>query len=307
MSLKHGSLPSATYQPVHSRGHTLPPRLMQFPMAQRRVILMQGDTVVTLLSVFIALWLWAIKAQEPFTFQFIWARVFWFFGLPLLWFVLAHANDYYNLRVTSHFASSLARLAWITLQLLLAYGIIFLLAPVGSLPRRFIFYYALVSLGLITAWRASRLCLARWSRFRRRALIVGAGSASEVIWKAIKQEVQRDYEIVGYVTSAQEHPDLATQADLLGVGKELTNIVRQYGISELIVSYVNDVPDDIFQSLMVCYGQGIAIVPMPMLYEQITGSIPIELVGQHLWALVLPHQEHSLTYNLFQALKKNRR
>ena len=80
----------------------------------------------------------------------------------------------------------------------------------------------------MTIWRASRLCLARWSCFRRRALIVGAGSASEVIWKAIKQEVQRDYEIAGYVTSAQEHPDLANQTDLLGVGKELIDTPLGY-------------------------------------------------------------------------------
>jgi exopolysaccharide biosynthesis polyprenyl glycosylphosphotransferase len=146
--------------------------------------------------------------------------------------------------------------------------------------------------------------MTRWSRFRRRALIVGSGSATEAIWKAIKQEVQRDYEIVGYVTSAQERASLAARPDLLGSGRELTTLVQHYSISEVIVSYLNDVPDDIFQGLMACYGQGITIVPMPMLYEQITGSIPIELVGQHLWALVLPHQEHSLTFNLYQALKR---
>jgi lipopolysaccharide/colanic/teichoic acid biosynthesis glycosyltransferase len=43
---------------------------------------------------------------------------------------------------------------------------------------------------------------------------------------------------------------------------------------------------------------------MPTLYEQITGRIPIELVGQHLWALVLPHQEHALPFNLYQTLKR---
>jgi exopolysaccharide biosynthesis polyprenyl glycosylphosphotransferase len=303
MSLKHGGFPPTIYQPMPSPANVRSLRLTQFPLAQRRTLLMQGDMIATVLSVMMALWLWSAQAQEPFDFQFLWQHVFWFFVLPPLWFVLAHANDYYNLRITSQFSSSMARLAWVTLQLVLVYGIIFLFAPLGILPRRFIIYYALGSLALITVWRASRLFLARWSRFRRRVLIVGSGDASAVIWQAIKQEVQRDYEIVGYVTSAQERFALSTRSDSLGSGRELTAIVHQYGISELIVSYVNDMPNDIFQGLMDCYGQGIAIVPMPVLYEQITGRIPIELVGQHLWALVLPHQDHSLSFNLYQAAK----
>lgn len=289
---------------ARTRGQGIPTRLTQFPMARRRTLLMQGDVILTLLAVFIALWLWALKAQEPFTFQFIWPRAFWFFVLPLLWLALAHANDYYNLRITARFLSSLARLTWITLQLVLVYGLIFLAAPSGLLPRRFIAYYAVLSLMLIALWRAGRLFLTNWSGFRRRALIVGTGWASEVIWTAIKQEAQHDYEVVGWVTSASDPASPFERPDLLGTGTELPRIVQQYGIAELIVSYVNEIPDDIFQGLMACYGQGIAIVPMPTLYEQITGRIPVELVDQHLWTLVLPQTEHSLSFNLYQVLKR---
>lgn len=301
---KQSSAPPETSLKRRSGGQALPARLSQFPMAKRRRILMQGDMVVTLLSVVIALWLWALKAQEPFTLTFIWPHAFWFVVLPLLWFLLAHANDYYNLRITAHFSSSVTRLAWVSMQLVLVYGVIFLLAPRDLLPRRFILYYAALSLVLIALWRAGRLFLTKWSSFRRRTLIVGTGWASTVIWEAIKQEAQQDYEIVGCVTSAHDLSSLTACADLLGTGKELTRIVQSYGISELIVSYVNEVPDDIFQGLMVCYGQGIAIVPMLTLYEQITGRIPIELVGQHLWASVLPHEERSLSFNVYLALKR---
>ncbi len=305
---KHGGPPLETRETgpqVRNGGQTLPTRLIQLSMAKRRIMLMQGDLFVTLFAVLIALWLWAFQAGEPFTLEFIWPRAFWFVALPLLWLTLAHANDYYNLRITAHLSSSVTRLAWITLQLVLAYGIIYMLAPRNLLPRVFILYYAVLSLALIVAWRAGRLFLTNWSGFRRRALIVGTGSASQVIWEAIKQEVQHDYEVVGYIASAHEiTAPAAEQTDLLGTGKDLTKIVQQYGVSELIVSYVNKVPDDIFQGLMACYGQGIAIVPMPMLYEQITGRIPIELVDQHLWALVLPHAEHSLSFHVYQALKR---
>jgi exopolysaccharide biosynthesis polyprenyl glycosylphosphotransferase len=304
MVSKQGGSPLETSTQVRNGGQNLPARLIQLSMAKRRIMLMQGDLVVTLLAVLIALWFWALAADTPFTLEFIWPRAFWFVVLPLLWLMLAHANDYYNLRITAHFASSVTRLAWITLQLVLAYGIIYMLAPRNMLPRVFILYYAILSLALIVAWRAGRLFLTNWSGFRRRALIVGTGSASQVIWEAIKQEVQHDYEVVGYIASIHDSTSPVEWADLLGTGKELTNVVQHYGISELIVSYVNDVPDDIFQGLMACYGQGTAIVPMPMLYEQITGRIPIELVDQNLWALVLPHEEHSLSFHLYRVIKR---
>ncbi len=304
MVSKQSGPPLETGLQVRNGGPNLPTRFIQLSMAKRRLMLMQGDLVVTLLAVFIALWLWALAADEPFTLEFIWPRAFWFIVLPLLWLALAHANDYYNLRITAHFASSVTRLAWVTLQLLLAYGIIYMFAPRNLLPRVFILYYAILSLALIVAWRTGRLFLTNWSGFRRRALIVGTGSASQVIWEAIKQEVQHDYEIVGYIASIHDAASPVDWADLLGTGKELTSVVHQYGISELIVSYVNQVPDDIFQGLMDCYGRGVAIVPMPMLYEQITGRIPIELVDQNLWALVLPHEEHSLSFHLYRAIKR---
>src|SRR5262249_29406081 len=173
--------PSQDLQAEHQGKPALPIRLQSFPMVKRRIMLMQGDIILTLLAVFIALWLWAIKAEEPLTLQFIWAHVVWFFVLPLFWLALTYANDYYNLRTTSHFSRSFTRLAWVTAQLLLIYGIIFLLAPPGLLPRRFIFYYAVISLGLITFWRALRLFMNNWSSFRRRTLLVGAGESSEAI------------------------------------------------------------------------------------------------------------------------------
>src|SRR5690349_7139482 len=115
MLSKQRDIPLETRSQGQGGGQTTPTRFIQFSIAKRRILLMQGDIVVTLLAVLGALWLWAFKAQEPFTLAFIWARVYWFFILPLLWLALAQANDYYNLRITSRFSSSVIRLAWVSL------------------------------------------------------------------------------------------------------------------------------------------------------------------------------------------------
>lgn len=279
-------------------------RLPPFSVSKRRTVLIQGDVIITLISVLIALGLWANKAKDPFTVQFVLEHSIWFIILPLLWFILALANDYYNLRVTAHLISSLTRLAWITLELLLIYLAIFFLSPRGSLPRRFILYYALISLALIGLWRAFRLLTTGWAGFRRRALIIGTGQPAQIILHAIKEEAARDYEVIGCVISAHEPTPAMGQPKVLGVGLELPQLVQRYSISELIVAYVNELPGDVFEGLMQCYGQGTYIVPMAALYEAITGRIPIELVGGHLWPLVLPLGGPSFLFNIYLALKR---
>lgn len=301
---KRVSSPVATQPQIPQESVRRPSGIPTFPVSRRRRLLVQGDIAITLISVLIALGLWARKAQEPFTLDFILDHSIWFVVLPLLWFILARVSDYYSLRVTAHLISSLTRLAWITLELLVLYLATFFLSPRGSLPRRFILYYAVISLTLIGLWRAFRLLQAGWSGFRQRALIVGSGQPAQLILHAIKEEASRDYEVIGCVISEQDQALSAGQPEVLGTGADLARVVQSYGISELIVAYVNEVPGDVFQGLMECYEQGTEIMPMPALYEEITGRIPIEFVGEHLWALVPPRGEHSFFFNIYFAIKR---
>lgn len=287
------------------RGQSL--RMPQVPISERRLLLMSGDIGFSLLSILISLRLWADKAREPFTLQFVLPHAYWFVILPVLWLVLANANDYYNLRVAARLQSSLTRLALITAQLLLVYLGVFFLSPRGSLPRRFIVYYAITSLVLTGLWRGCRLFLIGWTGFRRRAVIVGGGRAADMIRTAMEEEALGDYDVVGYVSSVHDLAELNLADNplpVLGTGEELPTLVHKLGVSELVMAYINEVPDDIFQGVMGCYEQGIPISPMPVLYEQITGRVPIEHVGEHLWALVLPTEGHTLGFHLYLFLKR---
>lgn len=265
---------------------------------------MFGDIVASVSSIVVALYLWAQRAHHRFDPDFVRPQWHWFVILPTVWLALANANDYYNLNVAAKLRSSLKRLTLITAELLLIYLGIFFLSPRGSLPRRFIVYYAVISLVLTGVWRACRLFLIGWTGFRRRAMIVGAGHSAELIQRAIVEEANGDYEVVGIVSSEHDFHALAGDAHWLGTGSQLPALVEKLGVNELIVAYVNEVPDDIFQGVMTCYERGVAIMPMTVLYEQITGRIPIEHVGSHLWSLVLPVEGHTLPVALYQGLKR---
>lgn len=293
--------------PVRGRRSSSRPPRIQLPVSERRLLLIGGDLVATLVAVALALALWARNAHVVYDSSFITEQVQWFVILPVLWFVLAESNDYYNLRVSARLRSSFLRLVVIISELLIIYLATFFLSPRGSLPRRFILYYAVISLVLTGLWRGCRLFLIGWTGFRRRVLIVGAGQAGEVICHTLKAEAYADYEVLGYVTSAFDQetdasPDRAVP--VLGTGAALPSLVIRYGITELVMAYVNAVPEDIFAGVMACYEQSVEITPMTALYEQITGRVPVEHVGEHLWPLVLPVERKTFVLSLYHAVKR---
>lgn len=278
---------------------------LQWRISERRVALMLGDTVVSLGSVLLSLRIWAWVAGRGFTQSFLVVHWYWFVLLPVAWYFLASANDYYNLRITARVASSLRRLVRITMQMFVLYLAIFFISPRNALPRLFIVYYAVIALILLGLWRGCRLFLIGWTGFRRRALIVGSGRAADLIRAAVAQDAHGDYEIVGSVTSDEEtEPGAMPGVPLLGTGGHLAELTAKLGVSELILAYVNEMPGDIFQGVMACYERNVAIVPMPLLYEQITRRVPVEHVGDRFWTLVLPLDGATLTANLYQLVKR---
>ena len=98
--------------------------------------------------------------------------------------------------------------------------------------------------------------------------------------------------------------EMAQPRSLLGTGRDLPQLVKRLNISELIIAYDSTLPADVFQGILGCYEQGVTIVPMPILYEQITGRVPIEHVGQAHWAVVLPLEGNSISLRIYLFLKR---
>jgi hypothetical protein len=279
-------------------------RGVQLQISERRLLLMAGDALTIVLSVFASLRIWALVANYRFDVDFVLPQLYWFFVLVFVWFILASANDFYNLRITARVSTSIARLTQITLQLLVIYLVIFFLSPRDALPRLFILYHAVISFVLMLLWRVWRPFLIGWARFRRRrALIIGTGWAAETILQTVTAEASEDYEIVGLIGDEREIGQVIGGKPVLGNGKNLAAIAQRYGIAELIMAYGAELPGDIFQGIMTCYEREITIVPMPLLYEQITGRVPIEHVGQQHWAVVLPIEGRSM-FNLYTPVKR---
>jgi exopolysaccharide biosynthesis polyprenyl glycosylphosphotransferase len=260
---------------------------LQLRISERRLLLMMGDALAIVLAVLVALRLWAQVAQEPFTWEFVIPQIVWFFGLTILWFLLASANDFYELSVASNRLESLQKLITITLQMLVVYLIVFFVSERDALPRLFIVYYGIAAFVLIAVWRLLNPALIGWASVPRRVLVIGTDWAAETIIEMLKREARNSYEVVGVIGETETLGQLIKDVPIIGSGGDLLNHITRYGITELVLSSTRELPGDIFQAVMDAYERGVAITPMPLLYERVTERVPVEHVGNN-WAVVLP-------------------
>lgn len=267
---------------------------IRLPLSERRLLLGTGDLIAVNLSVLLSLRIWAWVGQRPFGLPFILSQAHWLVILSLLWLLLAAANNFFDLTLTARWLRSQSRLLQIELQLLVIYLVIFFLSPRDALPRLFILYYAGISYALIAVWRLARPFLIGWQPFRRRVVVVGVGWAAQTISEAIQQYAAADYEVVGCVDEGRplQQDEVIVSAEAIGYGPDLVRIARDLQVSEIVLATSSNVEGELFQAIMDCYELGIPITPMPLLYEQLTGMVPVEYVGGH-WTVVLPLEGRS--------------
>ncbi|MBN2303172.1 MAG: sugar transferase [Anaerolineae bacterium] len=240
----------------------------QLPVSDRRGLLMVGDTLAILVAVLLSLAIWIVVDGRGLGLRFILTHAYWFPVLAALWLLLAHTNDFYNLRVMARVDTNLARLLQVTLQMLVVYLVIFFVSPRDTLPRLFILYYGVLSFTFTAIWRLWR---PGWAVARRRALIIGSGQAVQTITGTLRQDAPDDYEIAGVLAESDAGDVLDT--------------ARQASISEIILAHEGELSGALLQAVLDCYEQGVSIIPMPVLYEQITGRVPVAHIGPRYWLL----------------------
>lgn len=277
-------------------------RRPQLRLSERRLLLMGGDMLAAVLAVLIALLIWSWVGRYRFDLDFILPRSIWFILLPGLWLLLASANDFYDVRVSTSRMVTTQRLIVITLQMLVIYLLVFFLAQPLALPRLFVLYYGVASFLLTGLFRFFNPALAGWASERRRVLIVGTDEATTAIIGAIGRYAHRAYDIRGIIGEADDFGSDICEVPILGTGRDLLRLARAEAVSELIVTSTHALSAETFQGVMDAYEAGITIVPMPLLYEGITGQVPVEYVMNN-WSVVLPIEGDSI-FNPYPVFKR---
>ncbi len=275
----------------------------QMQLSERKLVIAAGDILAVFAAVLISLRIWAFVGNIDFTLDFVLSNAVWFIFLAVLWVLLARANDFYDLRVAASLNKTLNKLLIIEAQLLVFYLIVFFVSPRDALPRLFILYYGILSFVLISIWRFARPALVGWASQPRRTLIVGTGWSAITIIDSINEYAEGEYVVRGVIASPEEVGQVVSGAPVLGAGSDLMNFVLRDQITEIVVTETKALSGGIFQGVMDAYEHGVRIVPMTLLYEEITGRVPVEHVNDD-WAVVFLPKTTDTGFDPYPAIKR---
>ncbi|MGQ9667934.1 MAG: sugar transferase [Anaerolineae bacterium] len=240
---------------------------------------------------------WGIFLRRPHWFLLLWA----------IWLLLAHGLDLYDLQAAGSFSRSVRTLMLAGLITTLLYTFVPFATPALPASRLYLIAFPLTSLAFLAAGRFVYTHALSQPVFRHRALIVGAGWAGRTIARTISGACNGSFELIGFVDDdpakqGAEYSIAGGTLRVLGDRRVLHELIRRHHITTLVLAITFEINGELFQALMDCLEYGIDIVPMPVLYEQLTGKVPVEHIGDN-WYVAMPI-DHPLTHPINRAIKR---
>lgn len=214
-------------------------------------------------------------------------RPVWFATLTSLWLAIASATDNYDLKRTARVFTG----TFDVLKAAVLTGVIYILLPLLSPPLPVARFPLFLLWGLgasgLALWRIIYATIFVQPNFQRRVLIVGAGWSGQTAAQVIR-EPNSGYQILGYVDDDEtKQGQIINEIPVLGNSDQLTTLIQNHRISDIVLAITHDMPAELVRTALKCFEQGVRIVPMPELFEQVTGRIPVEHIGNR-WLVSLP-------------------
>jgi exopolysaccharide biosynthesis polyprenyl glycosylphosphotransferase len=268
-----------------------------FDLSERRLLLMGLDLASLSVALVASM---ALRPEYTLEWTLPYRRPLWFLSLGALWFPLAYTFDAYDLRVAGRRRTAVPAVLKAGLVTALMYTII----PFVTLPlptsRFALGSFTLLVLVLLATGRALYVVVVAQPIFRRRALIVGTGWAASTIARVLREHNDGALQVLGFVAddaATAEDPSGAARGQslveglpVLGRLGNLRSLVVQQHVSALILAASHEESGVLHQELTGHLELGVEIMPMPVLYEQLTRRVAVEHVGAdwHVGMLVDP-------------------
>ncbi len=261
--------------------------------SEHRTILLVGDLLMAVASVFAALETWrrylvstklaellsqdiALAKAQQLAEQLVGFKVpFWFYLLPIIWLVLL--VELYEPHVAGSGRKTTRGIAIAAFVGLAGYSLVFIIRQdPNSLPRigvgAFLFFAALLTL----LWRMVFIRIYKTTGQRRRILLVGAGNAGQTLAELYHSLGTQSFYIVGYIDDDEQKVGKKFQdLPVLGSSDRLLDLIDVHHISDLVIAINGEILGATFQSILDAQERGVDVTRMPILYEEMTGRVPI--------------------------------
>lgn len=265
-------------------GHGLP-----MLVSERRLLLVALDLLALDWALLLSL---ALRPRYSLSGKLILQHPSWFLLLNLLWLGLAHAFDLYNLRTAGRLPAAASAVLKAGVPTAVIYLLIPFVTPALPSSRLELIAFPVLLIGLLLATRGFFALVLAQSFSHRRALIVGAGWAGCSIAEALVEHGDGTYDVVGFVDDdpAKQGGQISVSDStfyILGDRHAIPRLISRHGVTTLVMAITHEVNGQLLQVMMECLELGVEVIPLPVLYEQMTGRVPIEHVGDN-WYVAMP-------------------
>ena len=261
--------------------------------SEHRSILFFGDLIMSVASVFAALYTWreynftvqlaALIADgiPPGRAQLIVEQQVsievpvWFYLLPIIWLLLL--VELYEPHVAGSGRRTTRGVAIAAFVGLLAYSLVFIVTQDPSnLPRVGVGAFLIFASLLTLAWRMIFIRLYKRTGQLRRILIIGAGKAGQTLAELYEVFSTRSFNIVGFIDDdKQKFKKTYHGLYVLGASDRLLPLVDEHRVTDLVVAINGEIQGATFQTILDAQEKGVEVTRMPILYEEMTGRVPI--------------------------------
>lgn len=248
--------------------------------SERKLILLTGDFIIAVLSLIIALYFWSVEPNEwlKFSLQFLVERPpFWFYLLPFLWILFL--SGVYDVRKVHKISETIGGISISIFLSISIYLLVFFLSEPNTLPRLGVALFFSSAAILTILWRLIYIKIFTASRFQRRVIIVGAGNSGKALADIVTNSNPKPFQLVGLVDDDPKKMNGNLLGfPILGPISELTSLINEFNISDVVFSITGEMDPGVLNVLIEAEEKGIEITSMPVMYEELTGRVPIYLL-----------------------------
>ena len=214
------------------------------------------------------------RAGELARGQTVFEIPFWFYILPVIWVLLL--VELYEPHVASSGRRTTRGITIAAFIGLLVYSVVFIIQQQSNLPRigvgAFLLYAALLTL----LWRMIFIRIYKSTGQRRRVLLIGAGKAGQTLAELYNSAGTQSFNLIGYVDDdTAKVGKRICGLRVLGSSLHLLSIIDVYHISDLVIAINGEIQGATFQSILDAQERGVEVTRMPILYEEMTGRVPV--------------------------------
>ena len=181
----------------------------------------------------------------------------------------------YDLRTALVVPGTVRALARALVVLLAAYLVVYFYAPRYELPRLVALYVLWEGALLTLGWRLVYIWFVTHLPLDKHLLILGASEAGRTTLGLLR-EAGPHATVVGFVDDDRELWGREVDGvPVLGGADRLADAVARFGVGEVVVAVPHRAGSALLGALADCLHQGVDVVPMSQVYEDLLGRVPV--------------------------------